>query len=116
MSTSSNNMNAAMRSMGRAESTLAHDKAAMRLFRGYRQVKQLPPTLNPDEVKGDMLQEYLINFGNYFCTRPVARNFNESLEPTNAENLHCLTPAFHPHWLHRKDTPLYKDRSCSGPS
>ncbi len=86
-------MNAAMRNMGRAESTLAHDNAAMKLFRGYRQVKQLPPTMNPDEVKGDMLQEYLLNLGNYFATRPIARYFNENLEPTNPNNLHCLTPS-----------------------
>lgn len=83
---------AAARELGRAESTLLHDKAAHRLWKAYRHVKQLPEVMHADEIKGEMLQEYMLNVGNYFANRPIAHNFNENLEPSNPENLKCLLP------------------------
>jgi hypothetical protein len=48
--------------------------------------------MSPDEVDGDNLQEYILTAGHYFANRAVARYFNENLEPSNPENLHCLVP------------------------
>ncbi len=89
---SSNNNAAAIRKLGRAEGTIAHDKSAMKLWYAYRNVMQLPRVMHPDEIKGEKLQEYMLILGNFLANRPIAHYFNENLEPTNMENLKCLLP------------------------
>lgn len=48
--------------------------------------------MTPEEVEGEKLQEYILTAGHYFANRGIARFFNEDLEPSNPENLHCLLP------------------------
>ena len=86
------NMNAATRALGRAESTLRYDNSAARLFRSYRRIKGLPDEISPEEIEGEKLQEYILTAGNYFANRCIARYFNDELEPSNPDNLHCLLP------------------------
>ena len=46
-------INAATRALGRAESTIRHDAAAAKLFRGYRHKRGLTDQMIPGEVEGD---------------------------------------------------------------
>jgi len=52
----------------------------------------LPDEISPEEIEGGKMQEYILTAGNYFANRCIARYFNEELEPSNPDKLHCLMP------------------------
>jgi hypothetical protein len=53
-------------------------------------LRDLLEVMPPEEVEGEKLQEHILTASNYFATRCIACYFNEDLEPSNPENLHCV--------------------------
>jgi hypothetical protein len=69
--------------------TLNTNNSAARLAYGWRRLKQLPVEISRDEFEGQLLEEYIINFGAFCSSHSIPRYFDENLMSTKPDDTHC---------------------------
>jgi hypothetical protein len=97
-------------------STLATNASASRLAVGYRKMMQLPSTINPDELEGELLEEYFLGMDAFLSNNAIPRNFDEDFKSTKEDDTHCCVTSTllnymgqHLNYLRKSVIPNHRD-------